>query len=247
MNLHATNARETAPKLTEWRLLFATALAGLATLGLAIALLLNFPADAPKMTPLHQGFWTPILALEFAKTEADLAFLTGNGHGNPAQAMRAEMKRGQKIDMVFPFAYAGLLALYLLGFARKGVKSAWVGLVIALAIIPADLVENLVIFDVLSALDNQQSLSGLLPALHSAIWLKWWSICFAAGFVAFGAFRRQMWGVAVLGALTAGTLALTAVTSTHPLVAEVMALCTAVFLILLAFKALVAFKPVLGN
>jgi hypothetical protein len=245
MNMHETNASQTTSNSTEWRLLFATAVAGLGTLVLAIALLLSFPTDAPKTTPLPQGFWTPILALEFAKTEVDLAFLTGNGHGNPAESMRAEMKRGQKIDMVFPFAYAGLLALYLLRFARAGVKSAWIGLVIALAIIPADLGENLVIFDILSALDNQQTLSALLPALHSATWLKWWSICFAAGFVAFGAFRRQMWGIAVLGAVTAGTLALTAMTSTHPLVAEVMGLCTAIFLIFLSIKALVACKPAL--
>lgn len=152
------------------------------------------------------------------------------------------MKLGQQIDMVFPFAYAGLLALYLFGLARAGVKSAWLGLLVALAIIPADLRENLVIFEVLSALENKQAPSALLPALHSATWLKWWCICLAAGFIAFGAFRRQVWATGVLGVMTVGTLMLTAITNTHPVVAETMGLFTALFFIVLAVQALVACK-----
>lgn len=87
--MQATNVGATVPKSSERLLILATAVAGLATLALAIALLLSFPAAAPTATPLHQGFWTPILALEFAKTEGDLAFLTGNGDGSPAVEMRA--------------------------------------------------------------------------------------------------------------------------------------------------------------
>ena len=218
------------------RVILATAFAGLAALLLAIAQWFSFPSAAA----LSEGFKTPILALEFAKTEQDIAFLTGPG--SAASTMRAQMRQGHKIDMVFPFAYGGLIALTLLGLARAGVRSAWPGLAVAVAIIPADLIENQVILDLLAALEQQQPPTALLGALHAATWFKWWCIALAAGLLALGAWQRKMRCTAALSAMTALALVLTWLSHEKGLVVEVMGIITAVFLIFIAGKAIGAVK-----
>ena len=77
-------------------------LLALSTVACVVALALVGPADVA----LDGGFRTPVIALELARTPADLAFVTG-----PAAAgHRAQLWAGQRVDVLFPFAYAGLLA-----------------------------------------------------------------------------------------------------------------------------------------
>lgn len=214
------------------RLLLATGVVGLAALILGIALALTFPAKAK----LSEGYSTPIVALVFAKTPDDLAFLTGK---EPvAIEMRDKVSRGQQIDMMFPFAYGGLLALSLWCLARAGEKSAWFGIVFALGVIPADIRENLVLVDLLSELEKGQVVTASLALLYPATWIKWGCLAFAAGFLSFCALRQKMPYTGALAGMVAVTLALTWFTNTRPLVAEIMALITSIFFIFLSIRSM---------
>lgn len=217
-------------------ILAATAFVGLATLSLALTMLFIYPSAAK----LSDGFRTPIIAFEFAQSEADLAFLAGSSE--TAIRHRTDIDRGQHLDMVFPFAYGGLMALLLVGLARKGVRSAWVGACFALAIIPADIRENLVMFDITSALDRGQTSAHLLPTLWSATWIKWWCIAASAGFVAFGSFRRQSWFSGGLAAMAATAIVLTWTSNARPDIAEAMSLMVAGFFLFFTIQSVTAFK-----
>lgn len=217
-------------------LIRATAIVGLATLLLALLLLFTYPAKAE----LTEGFRTPVLAFEFARTAADLEFLTGNSES--AANHRAAMDKGQYIDMLFPFAYAGLLALLLLGLARQGIASAWLGLVFALSIIPSDIRENLLMLEISAALANDQAVTALLPSLHIATWFKWWELAITAGFLAFGYLRRRHWFAAGLSALACGAIMLSWISDARPMVIEIMALLLSLFYLFFAFQAFWALK-----
>lgn len=215
---------------------FATALAALATLALAALLLFVYPAKAP----LSEGFRTPILAFEFAKTAEDLAFLSGQSEA--ASQYRANMDRGQRIDMLFPFAYAGLLALLLLALARQGIASAWVGLLFALSIVPSDIHENLVMLETTAALAKDQPLTALLPSLHTATWLKWWGLAITAGFLAFAYLQRRHWFAAGLSALASLAIVLSWLSNAQPMAVESMTLLLSLFYLFFSIQAFWALR-----
>ena len=217
-------------------LIRATAVAALATLLLALLLLFTYPAEAG----LTEGFRTPVLAFEFARTAADLEFLTGNS--DSAANHRAAMDKGQYIDMLFPFAYAGLLALLLLGLARQGITSAWLGLAFALSIIPSDIRENLLMLEISAALANDQAVTALLPTMHIATWFKWWGLAITAGFLAFAYLRRRHWFAAGLSALACAAIVLSWISDASPMVIETMALLLSLFYLFFAFQAFWALK-----
>lgn len=214
----------------------ATALAALATLLLATLLLFTYPAKAP----LSEGFRTPILAFEFAKTPADLAFLSGSS--DTASQHRANMDRGQRIDMLFPFAYAGLLTLLLFALARQGVTSAWVGLLFALSIIPSDIHENLVLLEITALLAKDQSVAALLPSLHTATWLKWWGLAITAGFLSFAYSQRRHWFAAGLSALACGAIVLSWLSDAQPMLIESMTLLLSLFYLFFSIQSFWALK-----
>ena len=66
------------------------ALFGIATLALGVIMLFIFPSEAT----LADGFRTPIIAFEFAASEADVAFLSGAGASS--RANRAMMVAGHR-------------------------------------------------------------------------------------------------------------------------------------------------------
>ena len=218
------------------KLAVATAVAGLLTMILAVVLMQLFPAKAA----LTEGFRTPVLAFEFAKSEADLAFLAGQGAA--AINHRSDMDRGQRVDMIFPFAYAGLIALLLAGLARNGTKSAWLGFLFALAIVPADIRENLVMLEITAALERGQPIGGLLPALQAATWLKWWCIAISTGFLAIGFFQGKSWLAGTLSLVAAGAIVLTWVTDGQPEVVEAMAIAVAVFFVFFSVRSLLVLR-----
>jgi hypothetical protein len=70
---------------------------------------------------MAEGFQTPILALEFAKSPEDLAFL----QGEDAAELRAALVHTQALDRYFPIAYAGMAAMLFLGLALRGRWPGW--------------------------------------------------------------------------------------------------------------------------
>ena len=134
--------------MTAARWVFSGALVlALDTTALAVAMNGDIPAGA---APLHSGFETPILALEFAMSVDDLAFLTGE----VAADLRAFLVRVQFLDWFFPVAYAGMATLVFLGMALRGQLLALLGIGLAVATILADWQENATINGILDELEN---------------------------------------------------------------------------------------------
>lgn len=131
-------------------LLFALVTAGL--------IFLRGPAPEPAV-PLHDGFRTPVLALEFAGRADDLDFLEGEA----GAAMRTHIRRVQRIDAVLPLAYAGMAAALFLGLALRGRFLAAIGIGLALATIPADWQENATIGGILDEIENPVCNADTIP------------------------------------------------------------------------------------
>lgn len=124
----------------------ATLLLALATTGLAGL----FGTPPEPAVPLHDGFRSPILALEFATRTEHLAFLQGEAGAD----MRDWLRRVQFIDAFFPLAYAGMAACLFLGMTLRGNVLALVGIGLALATVVADWQENLTIDNILDEIEN---------------------------------------------------------------------------------------------
>ncbi|MBX2798550.1 MAG: hypothetical protein KTR31_12790 [Myxococcales bacterium] len=184
--------------------------AGLATLLLAgiIAVL------SPTSVQLQEGWITPVLAYELARTEADLAFMAGPEH----QGLRNAFAAMQRIDMVFPFAYSALLVTAALGTrTRMGLVAAGLGFVTPLL----DLYENRVMAEVSTTLDQGLSITLLLPTLFVATWAKWGAIAVGLVLISMAWTRRGDRLLAAPG-LLAGAATGAAFASGVPLVAEAM-------------------------
>jgi hypothetical protein len=216
-------------KLQE-QLILACAIFGLGTITLGIIMLFTFPVSAD----LSEGFRTPIIAFEFARTEADLSFLSGSD--DLSLVNREQMDAGHVWDMVFPFAYAGFIALMSLRLAMSGYRLAWLGVLIAVLIIPFDINENLTLLQITNALENSASIHTLLGKLHLATWLKWGAIGASIGVLAVGfAARKAYWsaGVSLLAALG---VAVCWVSDSEPSIAEAMSVLTFLFFLFFSVK-----------
>jgi hypothetical protein len=166
-------------------LTLATAIAALLT----VVISLTIGAIMPSSAKLTLGLKTPIIAFEFARTEKDLEFLSGPEE--TPSTYRDQMDEGHIWDMIFPFAYAGLLALVVLELVSVGQKTLWIGVAVAVAIVPFDLYENSLLLGITDALRNGQTPANLLEALHLATWLKWGAIAGAALTIAIGFFHQR--------------------------------------------------------
>jgi len=70
---------------------------------MTILSLLAIMLISPSKADISEGFLTPYVAFEFAKTESDLHFLSGDGPS--AIANREKLQSALHWDMVFPVAF----------------------------------------------------------------------------------------------------------------------------------------------
>jgi len=191
-----------------------TLFVGVLTIAYTVFLGTLFPTDAV----LSEGFNTPIIAFEFAKTAEDIAFLAGNEE--PAVTHRAKMDAGNGYDMAYPFLYGGLLALLMLRLARNGQPLAWVGFAFALAIIPADINENLVLLEITKSMAQGGNGADLLAGLHVATWAKWGAIAAVQFVAALCLLGHKIWLGGALAAVGTVILGSTWFTGADPVFAE---------------------------
>jgi len=119
---------------------------GLAVLVYGQFLTSIFPTDSANYQP---GYGAPILALEFARTPADLEALLG-GASDPQREHRiAAMDKGQKLDFLFAVLYSSFLAWFFIAAKRAG-ASFNSRLLVGLCILAgsADIVENIILLDI---------------------------------------------------------------------------------------------------
>ena len=210
------------PELQKLAIL-ASATFGIATVILGLIMLFVFPSSAE----LSAGFRTPIIAFEFAKTDADLAFLSGDSA--MARLNRKKMNAGHRWDMVFPFAYAGFVALLLLQSVKRGQYWLALAIPIALLIIPFDLRENTILLAITNALDNSASTEVLLQELHVATWLKWGALGISIAALAVGSIAEKARLSASLAAVTSLSIAICWVSGSKPVIAEAMSAAILLF------------------
>jgi len=209
----------------------ASALAGMCTIVLGLIMLFVFPIKAD----LTAGFRTPIVAFEFAKTEADLSYLTGN---NPVEKTnREKMDAGHNWDMAFPFAYGGFLILLLLQLAIKGQRFVWLGLPFAVLIIPFDINENLILLGITEALSNSESVTGFLIQLQTATWLKWGAIGVAIAALSVGLIISKEYWSAAVSAVAAISVAVCRISDSKPSITEIMSIAIFLFFLFFSIKA----------
>lgn len=193
-----------------------SATCGIATLILGIIMLFVFPQQAD----LAAGFRTPIIAFEFATTDADLAFLSGDSQSS--RHNREKMDAGHRWDMLFPFAYAGFVALLLLQLVARGHRWLALAVPVALLIIPFDLRENGILLDITHALGKSASIDLLLQELHLATWLKWGALGISIAALAIGFLAEKSYASALVSLFTALGVAMCWVSGAKPAIAEAM-------------------------
>lgn len=200
-----------------------------------IVLTTQMGGDPPAPgAPMTRGYETPILLLEFAGSEQDLAFLEGDA-GAP---LRAHLERVQALDFWFPIAYAGLAFWCFLGMALMGRKLAWIGAILSAATIPADWAENAVINDILLVMGRGEGAAAFLPDLALTTWIKWGLI--AAYAIVFGLVlisdRRRLLAVPALAG--GGIILATAATQASARFAELIMLPLALFFLTILLTAM---------
>jgi len=188
----------------------------------SIILVFMFGGEPPAgSAPMAEGFKTPILALEFARSLDDLAFL----QGPEAAELRAHLMHVQSLDQYFPIAYAGMAALFFFALVLRGQKLAWIGVALAVATILADWVENSYVDDlirfsgpfhcvminggvpatseehcifdsdvpenVMRFIDRNQRYQTIIPDLQISTWIKWGLIAAYGAMMALLMFRDK--------------------------------------------------------
>jgi len=210
-------------KLSRYIIQWATAVFATLTLTLGLVLTLIMPFEAE----LAEGFRTPIIAFEFAQTEADLAFLSGNSAASKQN--RDKMDAGHQWDMAFPFAYGVFIALLILPMALSGRRGMLVGMLAALLIIPFDIYENLTLIDITASFRNPMPLGDLLNQLYIATWLKWGAIGISITMLTLGLFRTGRYFSAVVAMTAAAGVVAAFLSGSNPMMTELMSMLVLIF------------------
>lgn len=218
----------------------------LAVATLVLAALMG-QAPAPVI-PMADGFRTPILALEFARSSNDVGFLAGDD----AETLKAALREIQRLDRYFPLAYAGMAAALFAGLALRDNKLALLGLIAALATIPADWSENRAINSFLGidaysdALSQRPAddpeavewfenfsihLEAMVVDIRESTWIKWGLIAlYAAVFAAVLAMQGRRL-LAIPSAVAALAILATWLSGSNGHVAELMGLTLIPFML----------------
>jgi hypothetical protein len=148
-------------------------LSGILGLG-AVIMTLVLSAVGPRPTaPLPSGFITPVLAFEFAETEAELAALFAPVGQSAGDAVRADMDRVNRLDFLYIALYGGGLLAFALTCARlTGQRLYTVAAALVVVIMAADVLENWQLLAITRDLGRQPVDNSLLR-LRLFTWLKW--------------------------------------------------------------------------
>lgn len=195
--------------------------------GLAMIVLTGLMMNAfPHKAELPAGFQSPIIAFEFARSEADIGYLVGNSTSSVQN--REGMRAGHRWDMGFPFAYAGLLFALTLLYSPKS-RRRTIALLSCVLIVPFDINENLVLLGIVDAAQWGGLTQALFDNLYVATWLKWGAIAVAVAFLAAAYARQSKWLRCILASAYAGLALLALLLNSPARLVELMALVLSVF------------------
>jgi len=164
-----------ADSLSAWSLLMRrpflkSGIIGLLLILSSLALMKVFPSQAPE---LPSGFFTPILAFEFAVSPQEVENLFGEPQSEYRAAMIAAMDLGNRLDYIYMVLYT----LFLLGFsvtcARLNQNPYYYSAaLISILVLLGDVMENVQLLGITRKL-AEGGFERELQLLFYFTWLKW--------------------------------------------------------------------------
>ncbi len=150
------------PAPTRWW--YAALILGIAVLLLGQSLTQIFPQDGNGFAP---GYGAPVIAFEFARSQADLLAIFGP-ESDPLQVSRlAMMRTGNERDYPFMLLYAGFLASGLIALWRElRLRPLLAAAMLPILAALCDAWENWLLFDIQAAF----TLGDYSPAMASLAW-----------------------------------------------------------------------------
>ncbi len=159
------------------RLFLPSGILGLGALVMTLVLALIGPR---RVGPMPPGFITPVMAFEFARSEAEVVRLF------EPEGSAAAMDRVNRWDFLYMALYSLFLATFALAAALDSDQyTPWFAAGLALLILLADVMENVQLLHLTS-----HPGFGALERLHLFTWLKWGGLALYFLLLA-GYFREQ--------------------------------------------------------
>jgi hypothetical protein len=174
---------------------------GVLAILLAIALQALFPR---AMGPLPPGLYTPVLALEIARSPAEIETMFGHAGSDQRAQWVGEVDRGNQVDFAFIVVYVAFLIACARAFERA--RESRMRLAIGLALLAgcADAAENVCLLSITSRLGSDYS--EPLSALIVATWVKWLALAACLALFSPAPLARADWPAKVSGAVRAAAL-----------------------------------------
>lgn len=146
---------------------------GILGLGVVVMTLLLTLIGPRPVTPLPDGFITPVLAFEFAETANEVNRIFAP-IGSPAgEVTRQRMVLVNRLDFIYMFLYAGLMFTFALTAARlSGRRLYYFAAVVTIVVLAADILENNQLLSITGRLETGD-FNAQLARLHVFTWLKW--------------------------------------------------------------------------
>lgn len=180
-----------------------SAVIGFAIILISIALLISGPRQTGE---LAEGFVTPIIAFEFARSNDDVRLIFFDNAGQLLTESVDAVKFGTQLDFLFMAVYGlFLLTFSLTSISLTGNRLFYIAAVLSILAPIFDLLENLQLLSILSQLENGSFIQEL-QRLQLFTWLKWG--CLSLVFLVLMPFFQKTGGfgrfIAFIAALTFG-------------------------------------------
>ncbi len=159
--------------------------------GLSVLILTGiiFPIFPHEMA-IPNGIDSPVIAFEFARTQADLVAVFGEV-GDPLRQERIQaMDQGNRVDFAYMAAYSAFIALFFLSAYRRSQRRIWLlfaGLGVLAGV--SDAVENTILFQITADLRVAEGLAWLAYPVHLKF-LSLYVCAFGVGYYLQGSARK---------------------------------------------------------
>lgn len=192
------------------------------SLVLVIASLGLLPVFPAEMGALPEGFQTPIIAFELARSPAEIEAMFGPPESAERAAWAEAMELGNVLDFGYLVLYGAVLTLAGRAFRRAGARWAVIAEVGGPVAALADIVENVHLLRLTSALGHVDA--ATVSGLVVFTWLKWGAIAASFAALASACLRGSSLERAAGGLFALTALATAAAAVVRGAAAELMAL-----------------------
>ncbi|MDX1415019.1 MAG: hypothetical protein R3293_12560 [Candidatus Promineifilaceae bacterium] len=147
-----------------------SALIGIGVILISLVLMVTGPQETG---PLAEGFFTPVIAFEFAANIQDVNLIFRNESNQLIESAVSAMTFGVRLDFLFMLLYGAFLVTFAITCALLAGDRLFYAAALAAVLAPIfDLLENLQLLSIMQQLGNGIFLSQLRN-LHLFTWLKW--------------------------------------------------------------------------